>query len=147
MSSMGDGICVHPCASEVPILASLASLPAPQVDPETKELTEFEMRLPWWISVCGMKRDEVIATLREHRSEPRSAGIIRLSLFGSTARNEARADSDIDLLAAFDDARKLSLLNVIAIQDLLGQPGDLIEEGTLRPRMRQSATHETVRAF
>jgi predicted nucleotidyltransferase len=98
-----------------------------------------------------MKRDEVIATLRDHEPELRAAGVVRLSLFGSTARNEARADSDIDLLAAFDDAHELSLLDVIAIEnrlsDLLGQPVDLIEEGTLMPRARQSVSHEIVRAF
>jgi predicted nucleotidyltransferase len=58
-----------------------------------------------------MKRDEVIATLRAHEPELRAAGVVRLSLFGSAARDEARADSDIDLLAAFDD-RPLSLLDV-----------------------------------
>ena len=61
------------------------------------------------------------------------------------------ADSDVDLLAAFDDARKLSLLDVIGIEnrlaDLLGQPVDLIEEGTLRPRAHQSVSREAVRAF
>jgi|SRR5271167_827404 len=98
-----------------------------------------------------MKRDEVIATLRAHEPELRAAGVIRLSLFGSTARDEARADSDIDLLAAFDRARKLSLLDVIGIEnklaDLLGHSVDLIEEGTLKPRARQSASREAVRAF
>jgi predicted nucleotidyltransferase len=104
-----------------------------------------------WTKICGMKRDEVIATLREHQSELRSIGVVRLSLFGSTARNEARTDSDIDLLAAFDDAQALSLLDVIGIQnrltDLLGQPVDLIEEGTLRPHMRQGVSREAVRSF
>ncbi len=98
-----------------------------------------------------MKRDEVIATLRAHELELRAAGVVRLALFGSTARDEARADSDIDLLAAFDDARKLSLLDMIGIEnklaDLLGQSVDLIEEGTLRPRARQNASREAVRAF
>ena len=45
--------------------------------------------------------------------------MVRLSLFGSTAPNEARANSDIDLLAAFDDARTLSLLDVIGIENRL----------------------------
>jgi uncharacterized protein len=98
-----------------------------------------------------MKRDEVIATLRAHEPELRAAGVVRLSLFGSTARDDARADSDVDLLAAFDDARKLSLLDLIGIEnrlaDLLGLPVDLIEEGTLRPRARQSVSREAVRAF
>src|SRR5215472_8933323 len=98
-----------------------------------------------------MKRADVIVTLRAHEPELRAAGIVRLSLFGSTARDEARAGCDIDLLAAFDDTRALSLLDVIGIEnrlaDLLGQPVDLSEEGTLRPRARQSASCETVRAF
>jgi uncharacterized protein len=98
-----------------------------------------------------MKRDEVIATLRAHEVELRAAGVVRLLLFGSTARDEVQANSDIDLLATFDDTRGLSLLDVIAIEnklaDLLGQPVDLIEEGTLQPRARQSASREAVRAF
>jgi predicted nucleotidyltransferase len=98
-----------------------------------------------------MKRDEVIAKLREHEPELRSAGVIRLSLFGSVARNQAQATSDIDLLAAFDDAHALSLLDILGIEnrlaDLLGQPVDLIEENTLRPRIRLNVARETVRAF
>jgi uncharacterized protein len=98
-----------------------------------------------------MECDQVIATLREHESELRSAGVIRLSLFGSVARNQARATSDIDLLAAFDDAHALSLLDIIGLEnrlaDLLGQPVDLIEEGTLRPNILQNVGRETVRAF
>ena len=98
-----------------------------------------------------MKQDEVIARLRAHEPELRAAGVVRLSLFGSTARNEAQAESDIDLLAAFDDAQSLSLLDMIGIEnrlaDLLGQPVDLIEEGTLKPRAQTNASREAVRAF
>jgi uncharacterized protein len=98
-----------------------------------------------------MNRETVISALRAHESELRAAGVVRLSLFGSTARGEARADSDIDLLAAFDDARPLSLLDVIRIEnqisDLLGHAVDLIEEGTLKPRVRQDVDREVVRAF
>jgi uncharacterized protein len=83
-----------------------------------------------------MTREAVIAALHAHEAELRAAGVLRLSLFGSTARGEARPDSDVDLLATFDDARPLSLLDVIRIEnwiaDLLGQAVDLIEEGTLK---------------
>ncbi|MGH7122056.1 MAG: nucleotidyltransferase family protein [Acetobacteraceae bacterium] len=98
-----------------------------------------------------MTREAVIAALRAHEPELKAAGVVRLSLFGSTARDAARPESDIDLLAAFDDARPLSLLDVIRIEnqiaDLLGQPVDLIEEGTLKPRVRLNAAREAVRAF
>jgi uncharacterized protein len=97
-----------------------------------------------------MKREQVIATLRAHEPELKRAGIVRLSLFGSTARGED-ASRDIDLLAAFDEHRKLSILDVIHIEnqlaDLLGYSVDLIEEGTLKPRVKKSVEAETIRAF
>ncbi len=77
--------------------------------------------------------------------------MIRLSLFGSIARDDAGPVSDVDLLAAFDEAHRLSLLDVIHIQNhigsLLGAPVDLIEEGTLKPRVQAAVERETVRAF
>ena len=98
-----------------------------------------------------MNRDQVIATLRAHEPELRAAGLLRLALFGSVARNEAKAGSDIDLLAAFDSARQFSLLDVIGIEnrlaDLLGQPVDLVEEGTLKVRVEETVGREIVRAF
>lgn len=98
-----------------------------------------------------MTRDAVITALRAHEAELRAAGVVRLSLFGSTARDEARPDSDIDVLAAFDETRPLSLLDVIRIEnqiaDLLGQAVDLIEEGALKPHARRGVDREAVRAF
>ena len=98
-----------------------------------------------------MDTSAVIAALRAHEAELRGAGILRLSLFGSTARSEARLESDIDLLAAFDTARRLSLLDLVGIEnrlsDLLGRKVDLVEEGTLKPGIRQRAEGEAVRAF
>ena len=48
-----------------------------------------------------MDRSKVLAGLRAHEPELRAAGILRLSLFGSVARNEAGVQSDVDLLADF----------------------------------------------
>ena len=93
----------------------------------------------------------MIATLRDHESELRAAGITRLSLFGSTARGDHHSDSDIDLLAAFDDTRRISLLSVVGIErqisQMLGRVVDLVEEGTLKPRVRKTVEAEAVRAF
>lgn len=98
-----------------------------------------------------MNREEVITILRDHEGELRAAGVVRLSLFGSTARGDRRPESDVDLLAAFDNKRRLSLLDVIHIQnqiaDLLGAPVDLLEEGTLKPRVQNSIDAEAVLAF
>jgi hypothetical protein len=98
-----------------------------------------------------MDREDVIATLRGHESELRAAGITRLSLFGSTAHGDHHPDSDIDLLAAFDDTRRISLLAVVGIERqisrILGRTVDLVEEGTLKPRVRKHVEAEAVRAF
>lgn len=98
-----------------------------------------------------MTREQVLARLREHEAELKAAGVVRLSLFGSTARGDRRPDSDIDLVAAFDSSRRISLLDVAGIEiqlsELLGQPVDLVEEGTLKPRVQRSVEAEALRAF
>ncbi len=98
-----------------------------------------------------MTRQEALTRLREHQSELREQGIVRLSLFGSTARGDQRADSDIDLLAAFDENRRISLLRVAGLElrlsELLGHPVDLIEEGTLKPRVQSSIEADVLRVF
>jgi predicted nucleotidyltransferase len=67
------------------------------------------------------------------------------------ARNEAQPGSDIDLLAAFDAGREFSLLDIIGIEnrltDLVGHPVDLVEEGTLGPRVGKNVNREIVCAF
>ncbi len=76
---------------------------------------------------------------------------MRLSLFGSTARGDARPESDVDLLAAFDETRRLSLLDVIHVEnqiaDLLGERVDLLVEGTLKPYVKENVDRDVVRAF
>jgi predicted nucleotidyltransferase len=98
-----------------------------------------------------MKRNEIIATLWAYEPEVRAAGVTRLALFSSVARNEAQTGSDIDLLAAFDAGREFSLLDIIRIEnrltDLIGHPVDLVEEGTLGPRVGKNVNREIVRAF
>lgn len=98
-----------------------------------------------------MDRDGVIATLRGHESELRAAGVIRLSLFGSMARGDNGPDSDVDLLVAFDGTRRISLLGVVGIErqisQMLGRAVELVEEGTLKPRVQANVEAEAVRAF
>ena len=76
---------------------------------------------------------------------------MRLSVFGSTVRGEARPDSDVDLLAPFDASRRISLLDIAGIEiklsEMLGRNVDLIEERTLKPRVQASVEGEAVRAF
>ena len=96
-----------------------------------------------------MKREQVIATLRAHEAELKSAGILRLALFGSVARGQE--GNDVDLLATFDEAQRLSLIDVVGLEQrleqLLGAQVDLIQEGTLKEGLRERVEQELVRAF
>jgi predicted nucleotidyltransferase len=55
----------------------------------------------------NMKRDEAISRLRQHEADLKRLGVLRLYLFGSTVRDEAREDSDVDLF--FDYERESSV--------------------------------------
>ncbi|MDA3868640.1 MAG: nucleotidyltransferase family protein [Gammaproteobacteria bacterium] len=94
-----------------------------------------------------MNRKQAIALLA--RSKPVLAtryGVTRLALFGSTARNAARSDSDIDILVAFDGpATSKRYFGVqFYLEDLLGSPVDLVTEKALRPELRPFIEIEAV---
>jgi uncharacterized protein len=84
--------------------------------------------------------DQVIVTLRAHEAELRKAGIRRLSLFGSVARGDAEADSDVDLAAELDPDARIGLFALGALErrlaDLVGRKVDLLPEPVEKPRLR-----------
>ena len=97
--------------------------------------------------------ERVLAVLRAHEAELRAAGITRLSLFGSVGRGDAEAESDVDLIAAFDpEARaRMSLIELVALErqigDMLGRRVDLLTETVEKPRLRANIERDAVRAF
>jgi hypothetical protein len=93
-----------------------------------------------------MRRDEVLAILRAHREDLRRMGARSLSLFGSTARDEARADSDIDLLVEFAEPATFDAFMDLKfyLEDLLGRPIDLVTSKALKPRIRPSVEREAI---
>jgi uncharacterized protein len=64
--------------------------------------------------------------------------IVRLRVFGSFARGDQAARSDLDLIADFGSRK--SLLDLVRIQrefsEQLGLPVDLLTEGALSPYLR-----------
>lgn len=74
-------------------------------------------------------------------------GVTQLALFGSTARNDARSDSDIDILVAFDGpATSERYFGVqFYLEDLFGHPIDLVTDKALRAELRPFIEKEAVR--
>jgi predicted nucleotidyltransferase len=73
-------------------------------------------------------------------------GVTRLALFGSTARDAARSDSDIDFLVAFDGpATSERYFGVqFHLEDLFGCRVDLVTEKALRAELRPFIENEAV---
>lgn len=73
-------------------------------------------------------------------------GVTRLALFGSTARDVARTESDIDILVGFDDpATSARYFGVqFCLEDLFGCPIDLVTEKALRAELRPFIEKEAV---
>lgn len=96
-----------------------------------------------------MNREEVIAILRKHQQELNNLGVKSLELFGSVARNEARYDSDIDLLVEISES--MSLFQFISIklylQDLLNFPVDLGTKDSLHKDLRQPIIIDSIYVF
>jgi predicted nucleotidyltransferase len=98
-----------------------------------------------------MRREAAIRTLKRHRGELRAAGMARLSLFGSTARNEASPSSDIDLAAILDENAGMDLFRFAALteqlSDWLGVRVDLVSEPSRNSRMQAEIDRDRVRVF
>src|ERR1035437_8441589 len=75
----------------------------------------------------------------------KAAGVVRLSLFGSRARGDRRPDSDIDLLAAFDQTRRISLLDVAGIEIQAGVVQTACREAWQRSGLSKRVTPPMLR--
>jgi predicted nucleotidyltransferase len=96
---------------------------------------------------AAMNRTRVLELLTQ--SKPVLAarfGVTRLALFGSTARDTARSDSDIDILVAFGGpATSERYFGVqFYLEDLLDCPVDLVTDRGLRAELRPFIEKEAV---
>ena len=83
-----------------------------------------------------LTRDEVVTRLMAAEPEIRALGVRRLALFGSVLRNEARPDSDVDLLVQFAPGTKtfdrfLALVDLL--EERLGRRVELVTTEALSP--------------
>jgi len=95
-----------------------------------------------------MRRAEVIDLLSARRDEiVRRFGVRSMSLFGSVARDEARPDSDVDVLVEFDGPTTFDghMGLLIFLEDLLGRRVDVITAKGLKPRLRPLIDRDLVR--
>ena len=96
-------------------------------------------------------RDDVMRALRAHEAEIRAHGVVRLALFGSTVRNEARPDSDVDVLIEYDHTRAPSGFDIVDLQlrlsDLLDRNVQVADRKHLKPFLKDRILAEAVEIF
>jgi uncharacterized protein len=78
------------------------------------------------------RREEILTCAAEH-------GARKVRVFGSMARGEPDATSDVDLLVRMDPGR--NLLDLVGLwqdlEDLLGTQVDVLSEGGVSPHLRE----------
>ena len=94
-----------------------------------------------------MHKQEALRLLEAHKQEiVRQFGIKHLAVFGSTARDEARDGSDVDVLVEFEGPATFD--NFMGLQayleNLLGAGIDLTTPSAIRPRMRSAIEKDLV---
>ena len=83
--------------------------------------------------------------------ELRRRGVRHLAVFGSVARGEDRANSDLDLAVEIEPGRPFSLIRLedtrLLLQDTIGRPVDLGEIDSFRPHVRAACERDQILIF
>jgi hypothetical protein len=97
-----------------------------------------------------MERGEAIAKLKQHEAELKRLGVEHLYLFGSTARDEAGEDSDVDLF--FDHPEgSLGLFALMDVKEaaarILERKTDIMTRRSLHPVLREQIEASALQVF
>ena len=90
------------------------------------------------------------ALIESHREQllalARRRGITNVRVFGSMARDEAREDSDVDLLVTLAPGTSALALGGLLLdaQELLGRHVDVVTETSLHPALRDRVVADAV---
>ena len=101
--------------------------------------------------IHSMNAEDAIATLRRHEGALRARGVAHAAVFGSVARGEPRADSDLDILVEFEPGAEGTIYDYMRFKEyvagLFNGPVDVIDRAALKPHLRAPAARDAVYAF
>ena len=96
-----------------------------------------------------MNRDEAMNRLKA-RANLERLGVKHLYMFGSTARDEARDESDIDLFFDYQKG-KLGLFELTDVKEttaqILGRPADIMTRDSLHRTLRRQIEASALQVF
>jgi uncharacterized protein len=98
-----------------------------------------------------LNKDQVLSELRGCRSEIRAHGVRALYVFGSTARDTARDDSDVDIFIEAERVDRFNAFDLIDVKMLLERRldanVDLTTRDGLHLRLREQIEREAIQVF
>jgi uncharacterized protein len=98
-----------------------------------------------------MKSQDIIDILRRHADTLRERGVKHAALFGSLARGEADAQSDIDILIDLDPAIRFDVFSYVGlklyIEELFPGRVDVVNRAALKPYLREPVAADLIDAF
>ena len=98
-----------------------------------------------------MKRELVIAKLKDAEAELRSRGVLHAALFGSTARGEDGPDSDIDVMVEIDPNASVGIYEYVSlvrtITEMFPERVDVSNCAALKYYVRPTAERDAIYAF
>ncbi|SRR5712671_4507424 len=98
-----------------------------------------------------MTRDEIIGTIRSAAPALKAEGVTKLAIFGSRARDDARPDSDLDVLVEVEQDSRFSALNLVGVQHIIEDATGLAVQATMRrslePQMAQRIADDIIEVF
>ena len=99
----------------------------------------------------GMIESRPIDMLRVHADAIRVHGATSLYVFGSRARGDHAADSDLDVFVEYDPDQSFSLFNLVrikrAIETVTGLRADVTTRDSLRAESRGEIEAQAIRVF
>lgn len=92
-------------------------------------------------------REEVLRLIEENQASLKKFGVRRLGLFGSCARGEATADSDLDFVVEFSEKSFDAYMDLKSfLENLFRSRVDLVIVSSIKPRLLPIIQRETVYA-
>jgi predicted nucleotidyltransferase len=98
-----------------------------------------------------MRRDDVIARLKEAEPALRARGVRRAALFGSVARGDDHPDSDLDIMIEVDPETHMTVYEYVGLKEyvagLFDGTVDVVSRDGLKPYVAPAATADAIYAF
>ena len=92
-------------------------------------------------------KQAILSTLTANEATIKGFGVRSLSLFGSCARGEETAESDLDFVVEFERKSFDAYMDLkFFLEDLFGKPVDLVLADGIKPRLRAAILGEAVHA-